>query len=53
MSEREQVVAWMLINTELEEDVKEGNDDDEDEDESSSDEEEEEDKKIEGSSTKA
>ncbi|KAG9066924.1 hypothetical protein KI688_012836 [Linnemannia hyalina] len=54
MNEREQVVAWMLINTELEEEIKEGNDDDdEDEEETSSDEEEEEEKKIEGSSTKA
>ncbi|KAF9123271.1 hypothetical protein BGW39_009138, partial [Mortierella sp. 14UC] len=53
--EREQVVAWMLINTELEEEMKEGNDDDEDEEESSSsdEEEEEEKKKTEGSSTKA
>ncbi|KAG0291083.1 hypothetical protein BGZ97_005988 [Linnemannia gamsii] len=57
LNEREQVVAWMLINTELEEEIKEGNDDeDEDEDdETSSDEEEEEEEKkqIEGSSTKA
>lgn len=57
LNEREQVVAWMLINTELEEDVKEGNDDDEEDedDESSSDEEEEEKEKkqVEGSSTKA
>ncbi|KAG0251738.1 hypothetical protein BG011_007418 [Mortierella polycephala] len=44
--EREQVVAWMLINTELEEELKEGDaddDDDEDDEESSGDEEEEED----------
>ncbi|KAG0370563.1 hypothetical protein BGX24_001985 [Mortierella sp. AD032] len=56
LNEREQVVAWMLINTELEEDVKEGNDNDDDEDEeeeSSDEEEEEEEEKIEGSSTKA
>ncbi|KAF9909436.1 hypothetical protein EC991_008575 [Linnemannia zychae] len=52
LHEREQVVAWMLINTELEEEIKEGNDDDDDESDSSSDEEEEE-EKIEGSSTKA
>ena len=57
MNERENVVAWMLINTELEEELKEGNDDDDEEDdESSSDEEDKEEEKkkqIEGSSTKA
>ncbi|KAF9927548.1 hypothetical protein FBU30_003094 [Linnemannia zychae] len=50
--EREQVVAWMLINTEPEEELKEGNDDDDDDSSSSSDEEEEK-KQVEGSSTKA
>ncbi|KAF8918787.1 hypothetical protein EDD21DRAFT_420930, partial [Dissophora ornata] len=42
MHEREQVVAWMLINTELEEELKEGNDNDDDEDDEEEDEEEEE-----------
>ncbi|KAF9922410.1 hypothetical protein BGZ65_009624 [Modicella reniformis] len=35
--EREKVVAWMLINTELDEDPKENNDDDDDSESSSSD----------------
>ncbi|KAG0269891.1 hypothetical protein BGZ95_001866, partial [Linnemannia exigua] len=33
LHEREQVVAWMLINTEMEEEIKEGNDNDDDDDE--------------------
>ncbi|KAG0356287.1 hypothetical protein BGZ54_000779 [Gamsiella multidivaricata] len=56
--EREQVVAWMLINTEPEEELKEGNDNndedsDEDEDEDSDEEEEEtkDDKAAQGSSS--
>ncbi|KAF9955535.1 hypothetical protein BGZ72_003647 [Mortierella alpina] len=51
LNEREQVVAWMLINTELEEELKEGNDDDEESDEES--EEEEEENTAEGSSSTA
>jgi len=50
--EREQVVAWMLINTEPEEELKEGNDDDDEESSSDDEEDEEEEKQIEGSSTK-
>ncbi|CAO3566242.1 unnamed protein product [Mortierella alpina] len=48
MNEREQVVAWMLINTELEEELKEGNDDEEEDsdEESEKEEEEEEDEKV-------
>ncbi|KAF9961485.1 hypothetical protein BGZ70_008281 [Mortierella alpina] len=42
LNEREQVVAWMLINTELEEELKEGNDDDEEDSDEESEEEEEE-----------
>ncbi|KAF9190959.1 hypothetical protein BGZ50_009743 [Haplosporangium sp. Z 11] len=57
MHEREQVVAWMLINTELEEELKEGGADDEDDEESSDDDDEEEtpeDKQVaQGSSSSA
>ncbi|KAF9100383.1 hypothetical protein BGX27_000416 [Mortierella sp. AM989] len=55
--EREQVVAWMLINTEAEEELKEdGGDDDDSEEESSEEEEEEEEEDTvpaQGSSSKA
>ncbi|KAF9175612.1 hypothetical protein BGX21_006859 [Mortierella sp. AD011] len=50
MHEREQVVAWMLINTEPEEELKEGADDGDDSDEES---EEEEEETAQGSTSKA
>ncbi|KAF9353846.1 hypothetical protein BGX26_008401 [Mortierella sp. AD094] len=54
MHEREQVVAWMLINTEPEEELKEGGGDGDDSDEESSEEEEEEEEEAaQGSTSKA